>query len=482
MLKYATLFIIYHTIFSVAVYNDSVDLIKHKCEAENTPAHMRFIDNVDFEDIIEEYENITYSLLTMKNPPEKILITKSVNIEDKNEIKIIANELKIADKIVNHSECYLYHTLQSINDIEKCFYEFDDKFTDKLTFTGLLFEGFDDTLGSLLNSYKEKSFIDSVPWKIYMTLTLARLLKRFHDMNFLHGKITSHTIFFRNMFEPVLGDFEYTIDMNEINEKYSDTCFIINQKIAFTPYAAPEVTNNLYCKESDSYSLGIILYRLWTKDRQNITESTDEFYKRLGDYCKFNYADLSIENAEYFVNKQVYCKYYHEIVLKMTKKTVNERLDITDALTSMEKNIDNTINKYYIMREDLDKKLEKQKIEVQKLESKINKHTLNGFEELNQSDQDKLKIIRYRVDKLEEAKNFHLSPCIVFSELIEKMLKLRKWEKEYQIRWLEDNDRLIKSCNFKIDEMDLDEYLENLRTDSEEDNNSDYSQDDRLLI
>ena len=175
-------------------------------------------------------------------------------------------------------------------------------------------------------------------------------VKEIHDKNIIHRDIKPSNIFMNKENEIKIGDFG-------IFKQFT-------KKGAGTPnYIAPEIVKEgKYNKKADIYSLGCILYELFT----------------LNDY----YTDIICKDIK-TIDKNKYNPNWQKLVDSMIIVDLDKRFDIDQVNDYIEKNIKiNLDNKNVIKINDTTENNKKIKIKVKMLNGQIREHIFNSYDRI----------------------------------------------------------------------------------------------------
>ena len=140
----------------------------------------------------------------------------------------------------------------------------DSSHVAKIYYSGEIFDKYFEIYeyyerGSLADSIRERRFSED-ELKRFIIPNLNEALHDLHEGGILHRDIKPSNIMWSNDDENTL----VLIDFG-LSSAYRESKSIVVSQIGFTAsYAAPEVLRNVYFDESDYYSLGIILYEMFT--------------------------------------------------------------------------------------------------------------------------------------------------------------------------------------------------------------------------
>ena len=162
----------------------------------------------------------------------------------------------------------------------------------------------DSNLKSYIKSFKDKNQLieENIIEKIIRQICLG--LKKIHKNKIIHRDLKPENIFINEKNEIKIGDFG--ISKNIESKIYASTI------IGTEHYMAPEIIKKeKYNNKVDIYSLGCILYELFT----------------LNEY----YLDKIIDNKEGKINKYIYKEKWQDLIDLLVKKEHNERPDIKEV-------------------------------------------------------------------------------------------------------------------------------------------------------
>ena len=158
-------------------------------------------------------------------------------------------------------------------------------------------------LKDLINKYKDKNELieENILYNLLKQICLA--IKEIKKKNIIHRDLKPQNIFLNKKMEIKIGDFGISKQFNS-NKEYTLT---INQK-GSPAYIAPEIfKDGKYNKKCDIYSLGCIMYELFTLNIYFIDKISDSIKKI--DTNKYNYK-------------------WQEVIDSLLQVDYNKRLDI----------------------------------------------------------------------------------------------------------------------------------------------------------
>ena len=232
------------------------------------------------------------------------------------------NEKDIADmtKIID--------ILSKINNkyIIKYYYTFKEKnsFNIIMEYAG------DKNLKQFIVDYKKKSQLIPEDIIYYIILQLVKGLQDIHKNRLIHRDLTPDNIFINENNEIKIGDFGISKILTETNQ-------YTTKQIGKFHYMAPEISLGLkYNNKVDIYSLGCIVYELFT---------LDEYY-----------IDKVIHEKECKINIEIYDSKWQELIDSLQKKNPGDRPGVEKIYDRVSKYED----KYQINKDIIDKQILKQ--------------------------------------------------------------------------------------------------------------------------
>ena len=175
-------------------------------------------------------------------------------------------------------------------------------FKEKNSFNIIMEYAGDKNLKQFINDYKNNSQLIPEDIIIEIIYQLVRGLQVIHKNNLIHRDLTPDNIFIYKNNKIKIGDFGITKILTETN-RYTKS------QIGKIHYIAPEVELGLkYNNKIDIYSLGCILYELFT----------------LNEY----YIDKKIHEKECKIDIDIYNPKWQELIELLLKKDHHERPDI----------------------------------------------------------------------------------------------------------------------------------------------------------
>ena len=206
-------------------------------------------------------------------------------ITEKLNEKDIADMTKIIDilsKINNKYIIKYYHT-----------------FKEKNSFNIIMEYAGDKNLKQFIVDYKKKSQLIPEDIIYYIILQLVKGLQDIHKNRLIHRDLTPDNIFINENNEIKIGDFGISKILTETNQ-------CTTKQIGKFHYMAPEISLGLkYNNKVDIYSLGCIVYELFT---------LDEYY-----------IDKIIHEKECKINIELYAPKWQELIDLLLKKNPDDR-------------------------------------------------------------------------------------------------------------------------------------------------------------
>ena len=223
-------------------------------------------------------------LILINNKSYALKIIKNI---DKNDINKYEKESKI---------------LSSLNS--KYIVKYYDSYFENDNYYILMEYAGDSNLKTYIKSFKDKNQLieENIIEKIIRQICLG--LKKIHKNKIIHRDLKPENIFINEKNEIKIGDFG--ISKNIESKIYASTI------IGTERYMAPEIIKKeKYNNKVDIYSLGCILYELFT----------------LNEY----YIDKIIDNKEGKINQDIYKEKWQNLIDLLVKKEHNERPDIKEV-------------------------------------------------------------------------------------------------------------------------------------------------------
>ena len=255
-----------------------------------------------------------FGIVYLVEKDNKLYALKQYKMKLKNEeIKQIKELINILSTINNEYLIKYYNTFM-VNDTLNILMEFAGN----------------KDLKKFINEYKNKSeFIDE---KIIrnIILQICKGLKEIHYHKLIHRDLTPDNIFINKNNQIKIGDFGISKALTS-SHNYAKT------RLGKSHYLAPEIERGIeYNNKVDIYSLGCILYELFT----------------LNEY----YIDKYIEEKDCKINIEIYDSKYQELIDLLLKKDYHERPDINEVIDYL---VDNNciIAEINIEEEDLNKEI-----------------------------------------------------------------------------------------------------------------------------
>ena len=441
--------------------NALLEEIRDTCFQIYSPQHIEFDKQFDEEVPLYTNDNISYKRLDSANNTTPDKLAKIWTIISLEHIKLIKNEMKMVNELLKSDEYLLYHSYPEIDAHTRCFYAnflVDNEIIPKVM---LIQEYTPTNLAEIIVKPADSFYIlSSVLWNIYATTSFIRSVGRIHDMGIVHSNLMPSNCYLRNDIEPVLIDFEYASIINPSSQHDFIPFLEVKRSVLNKPFAAPEMYNpGTYSKKSDIYSLGIILYQLWTKDVPKDNEDSDSYYKRIKNYCEADKNDADHNSMHRLVAKTIYCNFYHQLILEMTSYSDVARPYTAEIIKKIEGNISEVINQYTKELESLGSKLTEISNSIKVLKDDFADKSVDSI------DQAKIQEYEYYI-KLEQDYEYDLSTVSGFSAFIEYLLdeldQLRGGETKYLIRWLEDNSYLLNLANLSFSQPGINSVTERI--------------------
>jgi serine/threonine protein kinase len=187
--------------------------------------------------------------------------------------------IKISDTIVSKVFYNKFNYLNELNILGKLRHpniiSIQDNYTDEYQKGVIEFTYYTDgDLLSFINRNvrtKKKHFTTNK--KITMFKHILKPLIYMHNNNIIHGDIKPDNIVLHNQ-TPIMIDFSLSIYNTQFNDDLQDNTVIYNGRQGSDGYMAPEVKTNLIGTCSDVFSLGVVLYNLFTNEMPHYDKDT----------------------------------------------------------------------------------------------------------------------------------------------------------------------------------------------------------------
>ena len=231
---------------------------------------------------------------------------------------------------------------------------------------------------------KEESIKENIIYDILNQLCSG--IKEIHNKNIVHRDLKPENIFMNKNFEIKIGDFSIS---KKLNPKKNYT--ITKKKAGSDYYIAPEILKKgEYNTKADIYSLGCIIYELFTLNVYYLDKITDDI--------------KTIDEVNY---KDTYTK-WQELLDKLLQKEYNKRPNIDQikesilSISIIQNNKKIKENNENIIINDITPKKYLEKLLINKDPSKLNINLiLNIFDSFNLSEFDSDFIDNYKKLKFE---------------------------------------------------------------------------------
>ena len=167
---------------------------------------------------------------------------------------------------------------------------------------------------------QNEPYVRSYVWKAYITNFLVNIVCNLHDLNVLHLDIKADNFLLKDFFNPVLTDFGLSNGVDPISEYDPFPTYTENRYLGTEGFMAEEIKTGTYYRQTDIFALGITIMQIW-------------FIKSNEQYESFNGLTVvsiiqmcqQIDNLDKETNEYYFCKFYYDIVSKMTNKYYNKR-------------------------------------------------------------------------------------------------------------------------------------------------------------
>ena len=167
-------------------------------------------------------------------------------------------------------------------------------------------------------------FMDA-DWKVKILLGIKNGLYILHDGNYIHRDLKPENIVLFKPNVPLLSDFAFSVDYKHD----------ANVKLAGTPIYMPSEALGTDSKPSfsfDIYSFGILMFEILNVNNYRLT---GEVISEIADHCK---SEFATEKKPSEIEKDLYCKYFHHLVLQMVDSDPEKRPNIKQVSEVLLKN------------------------------------------------------------------------------------------------------------------------------------------------
>jgi len=249
-----------------------------------------------------------------------------VYLAEKDNKQYALKQIKMKLKKEDIEQCKnIIDLLSSINN--EYLIKYHETFMENDLLNIVMEYGGDMDLKKIIKSYKNKSELIDEDIIIDIILQICEGLKEIHKNKIIHRDLTPDNIFIDKNYKIKIGDFGVSKITTTLN-KYTKS------QIGKTYYIAPEILKGIdYNNKVDIYSLGCIIYELFTLNEYYIDKLDDKD-------CK--------------INTEIYNSKYQELIELLLKKDYHERPNIEEIIEYIE-NINCIIAEINIEEEDINK-------------------------------------------------------------------------------------------------------------------------------
>ena len=264
-----------------------------------------------------------------------------VYLAEKDNKQYALKQYKMALKKEDIEKCKnIMNLLSNINN--KYLIKYYDIFTEKDTLNIVMEYGGDMDLKKFIKSYKNKNILIDEDIIVNIILQICKGLKEIHKNKIIHRDLTPDNIFIDKNNNVKIGDF----GVSKITTTLTNYA---NSQIGKFNYLAPEILKGLeYNNKVDIYSLGCIIYELFTLNEYYIDKLDDKD-------CK--------------IDTDTYNTKYQELIDLLLKKDYHERPNIEEVIEYINKIINYIIAEINIEEKDINKEI----------------RIINSFEEYNKN-------------------------------------------------------------------------------------------------
>ena len=260
------------------------------------------IRNINEEEDIKKSFNDKYQIIKLLNNDsfnDIFEVKEKLNENKHYALKIFKKELKLEYK----KEIEIMKNIKSKYIIELKDYFYDEENEGYYILTEL----YDGNLRDILNKYKPKGLSLNIIIKIFIQLNDA--LKAMRDQNYTHRDLKPENILIKytdnkNNFDIKLTGF--FASTNEIHSNISE-----HSMVGTSNYMAPEIDDFKYNNKCDLWSLGVILYELYTNKYI--------FYSN-------NRKEREINKYEGKIVKETDNKMINKLIRKLIQVDINKRI------------------------------------------------------------------------------------------------------------------------------------------------------------
>ena len=404
-----------------------------------------------------------------ENPARTVQVSK-IRLYNREEAAQLGFSIAKYLTLSESEEGKVYHSYPAIKKSELCY-----KTTNFVYFVREAFKA--PFVNYYMKFLNKKNEYDSLPWKIYASVHLALRVKRLHEAGYLYTYLNPSTIYVRSDFDMVLGDYRF-FKFEYLDE---DMPISLNEVAVFNfdrNYIPPELNRGLYSRESDVYSLGLILFTIWAQKTYDDVQSSEEFRIDAINYCN-NVKPVTSQDIQTETSiKNVYCRYFHDTVKSMIEYEPEKRLALDDVIEQFKTHTKEAIEQSNKVREpieaiykqlkDREKKVKQERIEFRKLtpgrDVKKEKGQYSEIRPIKEI-RDELNKLGSQIIALERELDMGNPLEKILEEFFNVMIKPKEREHAYVFRQLSDNQYLfdaLKDQGKRILEKPVAEYIANI--------------------
>jgi len=249
-------------------------------------------------------------------------------LAEKDDELYTLKKIKMKLKQAETEQCKnIINILSKINN--EYLIKYYEAFMENDNFNIVMEYGGDMNLKAFIKYYKHNIELIDEDIIINIILQICEGLKEIHNNKIIYSNLTPDNIFIDKNNKIKIGDFGIS-KISTILNKYTKT------KVGKDNYAAPEILKGTeYNNKVDIYSLGCIIYELFT----------------LNEY----YIDKKLDNDDCKINTKKYNPKFQELIDLLLKKDYHERPNIEEVIDYINKNINYIIAEINIKEKDINK-------------------------------------------------------------------------------------------------------------------------------
>lgn len=184
------------------------------------------------------------------------------------------------------------------------------------------------TIGEIIDGKQAQDFRDQILWKIATAHVLIKAVSRMVSLNVIHGFIRPDSVQARNPFDYVISNYRYILPITVSDKKErmiwgEESDMNLSYKIEFnikrSPYNAPEISNHIFYRQSDIYSLALVIFKVFFPNSEDA-----EIINNITDFCNGFVLSESI-NLKIDLTREIYCRYYDFLIKLMTHQEIGHR-------------------------------------------------------------------------------------------------------------------------------------------------------------